>query len=343
MARVPEQGQGPICILGMPRSGTTWVGKIFDSHPATLYRHEPDSGGALNRVPLVADPGQGGTTADHMRAFLHELPRRRSLKVCGKRPIFGKDYLPGWRGAVHRGSIHAARLASVLAPMPVLEPVDGRAAEPRIVWKSIESTGRAGLVASADPGARVILVIRHPCGHIDSTLRGEAGRRFTDGCPAAEDWGIFEYLLETEQARRRNLTLDMLRATSVEERLAWRWLLFNEKAMEDLRGRPNSYIMRYEDLCDLPLAMARTLFMFAGLRWDGAVERFVHDSTTVDDQRYYSVYRDPAHAATAWRERLDADTVERIHDIVRDSAPGNLYAESRDTTVATWNGNADHE
>jgi hypothetical protein len=30
-------------ILGAPRSGTTWLGKIFDSHPRVLYRHEPDS------------------------------------------------------------------------------------------------------------------------------------------------------------------------------------------------------------------------------------------------------------------------------------------------------------
>ena len=31
-----------ILIVGAPRSGTTWLAKIFDSHPATLYRHEPD-------------------------------------------------------------------------------------------------------------------------------------------------------------------------------------------------------------------------------------------------------------------------------------------------------------
>ena len=32
-----------LMIAGMPRSGSTWVGNIFDSHPQTIYIHEPDS------------------------------------------------------------------------------------------------------------------------------------------------------------------------------------------------------------------------------------------------------------------------------------------------------------
>ena len=40
----------PSLLFGMPRPGTPWLGKVFDSQPATLYRHEPDSGGALDGV-----------------------------------------------------------------------------------------------------------------------------------------------------------------------------------------------------------------------------------------------------------------------------------------------------
>ena len=29
-----------VMVLGAPRSGTSWVGKIFDSHPDVLYRRE---------------------------------------------------------------------------------------------------------------------------------------------------------------------------------------------------------------------------------------------------------------------------------------------------------------
>ena len=44
-----------ILVVGLPRSGTTWIGKIFDSHPRTLYLHEPDSAVPMNGIPLIAE------------------------------------------------------------------------------------------------------------------------------------------------------------------------------------------------------------------------------------------------------------------------------------------------
>jgi hypothetical protein len=221
-----------------------------------------------------------------MRGFLDELPRWRTPKVCGKQPVLPKAYLPGWRGGVHHASIQFSRLASVL----VLEPVKPLTTQPRVGWKSIESTGRARLIASADPTVRVIFVARHTCGQIDSTLRGESGERFTDEGSAVDSWGIFEYLLETEPARRRGLTMDSFRGTGVEERLALRWLLFNEKAieeLEELQGRSDASVVRYEDLCAAPLTTARSLLDFASLDWDEAVERFLWESTGSDNRRYH--------------------------------------------------------
>ena len=45
-----------LLIFGMPRSGTTWLGKIFDSHPDIIYLHEPDSEFRLKEVPLLVTP-----------------------------------------------------------------------------------------------------------------------------------------------------------------------------------------------------------------------------------------------------------------------------------------------
>jgi LPS sulfotransferase NodH len=36
---MPDAMTSPILILGAPRSGTTWLAKIIDSHPDVLYRH----------------------------------------------------------------------------------------------------------------------------------------------------------------------------------------------------------------------------------------------------------------------------------------------------------------
>ena len=40
---VSEQFGSRVMLVGSPRSGTTWMAKIIDSHPQVLYRHEPDS------------------------------------------------------------------------------------------------------------------------------------------------------------------------------------------------------------------------------------------------------------------------------------------------------------
>jgi hypothetical protein len=35
----PEALSAPILTLGAPRSGTTWLAEIIDSHPDVVYRH----------------------------------------------------------------------------------------------------------------------------------------------------------------------------------------------------------------------------------------------------------------------------------------------------------------
>ena len=82
----------PILALGMPRSGTTWLGKILDSHPQTLYRHEPDTWRRLDTVPLFASPARRADLCPVLREFIASLPDMLADRVCGKRPLFPKSY-----------------------------------------------------------------------------------------------------------------------------------------------------------------------------------------------------------------------------------------------------------
>ena len=87
----------------MPRSGTTWLGKIFDSHPAVLYRHEPDTWQRLTDVPIVAGRASRPIHEARLQAFVESLPAMRADRVCGKRPLFPKSYAT--RSAVRRYAI----------------------------------------------------------------------------------------------------------------------------------------------------------------------------------------------------------------------------------------------
>lgn len=44
-----------ILVFGMPRSGSTWIGKLFDSDPILLCRYEPSGMQGLSRPLLPSD------------------------------------------------------------------------------------------------------------------------------------------------------------------------------------------------------------------------------------------------------------------------------------------------
>jgi hypothetical protein len=325
-----------ILIFGLPRSGTTWLGKIFDSHPDTVYRHEPDTYPRLECLPRCPLPGELEHYRAPIDAFVAELPRMNSAAVAAKAPLFAKRWRKGIRQQVFRASVFAAKLSE---RVDLHLPVAGARAEgaqpvPVPVWKSIESLGRFGLLMHALPNATGIHLIRHPCGQIASVLRGEATARFRDSTPSSEYYGVFKALLDTPQARRRGLTLRALKRLTPDERLAWHWVLANEKAVEDVIGLPRARLVRYEDLCRDPAIVARDLFAFAGLDWSAQTQAFVHASTHAHNGAYYSVFKAPEQAAARWRDELPAAAVQRIFAIVGDSALGRLYANETAAAAA---------
>src|SRR5690348_2541774 len=101
-----------ILVVGSPRSGTTWLAKIIDSHPDVLYRHEPD-----DFVP-----------AGHKDA-LTELQlwlRERRLRAAAKRPRFRKS----WRSA--QAELARSGYLACLAAAQRL-PLAGRLAQALVV------------------------------------------------------------------------------------------------------------------------------------------------------------------------------------------------------------------
>lgn len=316
----------PILLFGLPRSGTTWVGKIFDSHPQTLYRHEPDSVRRLS-MPLFPELSEAPACADEVRALVAAMPHMRDSKVVGKMPLFPKDYLSAPAFALKRAGILGAKVVGRVNrgfPVPFLPRAEctGRG---RIVWKSIESLGRLGVVLGALDEAVAIHLLRHPCGYISSVLRGEAAHTFVDNRPSSDDYGLLEMLLGTAPARRYALTLEALRELTPEERLAWRWVLVNEKAVDDAAASGRAKVVSYDALCRDPEGVGRGMFAFVGLDWDAQTAHFVAQSTASEDAGYYSVFKDPLRAAMRWREELAPEVIGRIMAVVAKSPLGETW------------------
>ena len=316
-----------VLLFGMPRSGTTWLGKIFDSHPDTLYRHEPDSRGTLNSLPLFAF----GRDAEQYRGFLEgyvgRLPAIRDEKVSASMPIFAKSYYGAFQLALRKLLVFAMKAAShFLGPLPVPNVVSvARHSRVSVVWKSIESLGRLGVLARVFPEARCVLIFRHPCGYVASVLRGEAKCKFEGGSPSSEDWGVYRMLLELPVAKERGLELSAVQAMAPVERLALRWALYYEHALTETAGLENVLAVRYEDFCEQPQEEVQKAFGHCRLPWTRETERFIASSTSHENAEYYSVFKDPKAAAWKWKKELAADDVERIMQVVAPFRAGRYY------------------
>ena len=315
-----------ILVFGMPRSGTTWIGKLFDSHPYTLYRHEPDSVRRL-AMPLFPEAEDAPRYRDELERFIALLPRMRSPEVVGKLPLFAKSYQSTFALAAYRASVVAAKVASrARRHFPCLyRPTAEGDEQASVVWKSIESSGRLGLCIQALPQARAIHLTRHPCGYVASVMRGHAARRFTGEAPGTDDRWLLKLLLATATGKQHGLTVDDLARLPLDERLAWRWVLIQEKILADVAGCERVLTVQYEDVCARPIEMTRRMFTFAGLDWQAQTERFIEASTHGTGTDYYSVFKNPQASADRWRSELSPPVIERIQQILRESPLHRLY------------------
>ena len=314
-------------LCGMPRSGTTWIGKVFDSHPDTLYRHEPDSIFGISGLPLVADPVDTANYRQAIVEFVERLPAITHPKVAASFPVFAKRHQSAFR--------HGLACVSALAQKVGMSKWNGRFTShaesatgqrnEHIAWKSIELTASIGTILRALPSSRGVWITRHPCAYVASVLRGERERKFEGSMSSADDYGVFDLLLETNTARRMGVTREALSSLDAMERLAWRWVLFNQKACDDLQAIGNWTRLMYEEMCMNPMGEARRLLDFAGLTWHPQTEDFVRSSTSLHTGGYYALRKDPVKAAFAWQRDLTRQQVDRILRIARMSPVGETY------------------
>ena len=316
-------------LIGGPRSGTTWLAKIFDSHPDVLYRHEPDTVLRDERFRRNFAPEELAPFLPAAADYLHRLFEVRTIKSAGSLPTFDKSYHSLIAHRVRQAMVMAIKIAaklnlaaSTVQALPVpdfIAPEDE--ARLHLVMKSVSSRGRARLFAEALPGCKIVFIVRDPCGQIASTTRGVALGKLERPVP-------FDEILGTAQADRYGLTLDRMQAMPKMEQLAWHWAVSNEKTMDDLADLPNATLIRYQDLCLEPMAKARELFAFAGLGWSAQTEAFVTESSTSNaPDSYFQVYKNTSESLNKWRSQLSGDDAATILSVVRQTRMWALCKE----------------
>ncbi|WP_428535727.1 sulfotransferase [Rhodopila sp.] len=300
-----------ILVIGAARSGTSWLAKIFDSHPNILYRHEPDE---------VMPPVPGLDPAEQIRIWL----RQRARRAADKRPVFRKAWRPPPLDAT-RETISAVIAAS--QRIPGLARIAQRAGVPDLVAPARWGTVRAAVkivnwdpshVARCMPETRCVFILRHPCGQVASVMAGFAKRQF-DAMPKHP--GAPQDLIAANWAERHGVDRRSFQALPEPARHAWAWRAFNDPAVEALRDLPNARIVIYEDLCRQPEHTARDLFAFAGLDWQSQTNDFLGTSTQLDRSNgYFDVFRSTSLIADRWRQTMKPPDQDAVRAVIATSS-----------------------
>lgn len=310
-----------IFIFSSARSGSTWLAKAFDSHPDTLYLHEPDIVDRGSDLLPHWFEGDAAGCGDEARQYLSRLSQNRNLRTVGPRPFFRKNYRNGIAFGIRTGLIYAGKgleKAGLTAMSGRIEIPDlaRRGSSPRLVMKSVSALGRIEALVKSAVAMSPILLLRNPCAYVHSYLRGN--RMGVMRAP-----GAMGRLLMTRSARRLNVDPSLDQTGDPVERLAWEWLLANCEASEAI-SQAGGFVVKYEDVAIGPETELRPLFSKLGLDWSDSTTQFLKASSGGEGS-YYSLTRDPMVAISRWKQEMPEAHIAKVRDIVSRAPVGQRY------------------
>jgi len=306
-------------LFGTGRSGTTWLGTILDAHPDIAYRFEPfhRAKNDPQLKPLKQRLINGEASDDDLDQLYHRL--RQADPLTDKPPFFAK------RGMRTTGIEYACRAGQLCKPLRPLfrrlyTPPDWRP----VVFKEV-GTERLMDAMMSDADLPAVYLVRHPCGMVESVMRGQAKGVMSTGRIDHLESILRDqspYLYERYAGRFDELT--------PAEKNALTWRLDVECGYEAIQRSPNGMLVTFEELCDDAHSVVRRICEHFGLTFTDSMQRLLdrmygldqtaHSRREVRDP-YFTVFRNPHEQRDRWQSQMtDADR-EAVKQVVADSRP----------------------
>ncbi|GLW07299.1 sulfotransferase family protein [Microtetraspora sp. NBRC 13810] len=242
----------PVLVTGLPRSGTSWAGKMLAAGGDLVYVNEP-----LNpQHPPGRSPGVLNATVTHRFQYICRDNEAAWLPAFADTVALRYRFLAELRR--NRSPYDLARLARYGAAFTA-----GRLRGRRALLDDPFAVLSAGWFAER-LGCRVVVLVRDPVSLAASWQR--------------LGWTVyFHELLEQPLLLRDHPEVAETRAlVGSQDRLAkvaalWRLTSAITARLAD--RHPGVLVVRYEDLATAPLAAFRHLYTWAGLPWSARAER----------------------------------------------------------------------
>jgi hypothetical protein len=292
-----------LLIAGVPRSGTTWIGRCLGHTENTAYVNEPD--GFRDPLAFRTMLAYGENPVLERGQVAPDIEALWAGALAGGRPagtvrdrlaraLYERTPLDALRAA--RAAGHASGKAGLAARLAV-----ARVAEPgaRVVVKSVQSALALDWIADRfEP--RVLVIERNPFNVLSSwnELGYVRNPRETEAISAyaRKRWGI-----EPPDGSAPHLALQ-----------AFLFGVLTSALREASAKHPEWSRTRHEDLCVDSVARFRSLAAEVGLAWGDEAERFLTDSDR--EGTPYRTQRRTEEQPDRWRDRLDADQVQTIRE-----------------------------
>lgn len=314
-------------ITGNGRSGTNWLETILDASPLTHCRSEPYGipTSPFHRVPHV---WKAGKTTPDMEGLWDEIVTWSRSRIGQRDHAFTnpKRYVHSLAqvSGITRLIAHAKsrRVIAYMQPslrqgewrMPWWVGSQRRLEQAYPVFKIDLDRRMVSWLLGNRPQVRILHIIRHPCGRLNSWLsRYVAGRNAEEILSVRKD--RLRRIGEAEPDWKSKF--GNVEAMNLVECEVWFWRYFNESVHAVGRDHPEYLRLVYEDLVAAPLVSARKAYAFCGLPWDSQVEAIVIRG--LDDSIWGKLSGTPTSIAHAWRTKLLPEHIRTVESIVRDS------------------------
>jgi hypothetical protein len=312
----PAAAARPILVTGMPRSGTSWVGKMLEASRKAVYINEP-----LNpQHPPGRSPGVLRATVPHR--FLYITEENDQDYDSAFADLFRLRYNVAAELAENRSPVDLLRLLKYLSSFTI----GRRRGKKPLLDDPFAVFSAAWLARRFD--CSVIVVVRHPAAVAAS--RRQLSHR-TDFSHFLRQPLLMRDWLEPFRAEMETM------ARTPEDLIGHAcllWRMIYSVVHTQRHDTPALHVVRHEDLSLAPLTGFARLYAQTGLPFDETARRAITRATTARERRSapaWSLSRgvsrtgfrplDSRSHVGSWKRMLRPEEIGRVRRLTADVAP----------------------